>query len=121
MADKMSGLQKAAVLLIALGPEKSASIFRYLKADERADNHGSLVRRQIRQDHRDRLRMFILNKVQNLACVCFAHKLERTYLQRRGQLCDYLLCTDYRLAGSGKTGRCSEAYCDDGPDIAGCH
>ncbi len=34
MADKMSGLQKAAVLLIALGPEKSASIFRYLKEDE---------------------------------------------------------------------------------------
>ncbi len=30
----MSGLQKAAVLLIALGPEKSASIFRYLKEDE---------------------------------------------------------------------------------------
>ena len=34
MADKMSGLQKAAVLMIALGPEKSASIFRYLKEDE---------------------------------------------------------------------------------------
>ncbi|MCI9020569.1 MAG: flagellar motor switch protein FliG [Eubacterium sp.] len=34
MADKMSGLQKAAVLLIALGPEKSASIFKYLKEDE---------------------------------------------------------------------------------------
>ena len=34
MADKMSGLQKAAVLLISLGPEKSASIFRYLKEDE---------------------------------------------------------------------------------------
>ena len=34
MADKMSGLQKAAILLIALGPEKSASIFRYLKEDE---------------------------------------------------------------------------------------
>ena len=37
MADKMSGLQKAAVLLIALGPEKSASIFRYLKEDEIED------------------------------------------------------------------------------------
>ncbi len=34
MADKMSGLRKAAVLLIALGPEKSASIFKYLKEDE---------------------------------------------------------------------------------------
>lgn len=34
MADKMSGLQKAAVLLIALGPEKASSIFRYLKEDE---------------------------------------------------------------------------------------
>ena len=34
MADKMSGLQKAAVLLIALRPKKSASIFRYLKEDE---------------------------------------------------------------------------------------
>ena len=32
--DKMSGLQKSAVLLIALGPEKSASIFRHLKEDE---------------------------------------------------------------------------------------
>ena len=29
-----SGLQKAAVLLIALGPEKSASIFKHLKEDE---------------------------------------------------------------------------------------
>lgn len=36
MADKekMNGVQKAAVLLIALGPEKSASIFKYLKEDE---------------------------------------------------------------------------------------
>ena len=32
--DKMSGLQKSAVLLIALGPEKSASIFKHLKEDE---------------------------------------------------------------------------------------
>ncbi len=30
----ISGLQKAAVLLIALGPEKSASIFKHLKEDE---------------------------------------------------------------------------------------
>ena len=28
------GLQKAAILLIALGPEKSASIFKHLKEDE---------------------------------------------------------------------------------------
>ena len=34
MADKMSGLQKAAILLIALGPEKASSIFRFLKEDE---------------------------------------------------------------------------------------
>ncbi len=35
MADEqLSGVQKAAVLLIALGPEKSASIFKYLKEDE---------------------------------------------------------------------------------------
>ena len=32
--DKMSGLQKSAVLLIALGPEKSASIFKHLKEEE---------------------------------------------------------------------------------------
>ena len=32
--DKMSGLQKSAILLIALGPEKSATIFRHLKEDE---------------------------------------------------------------------------------------
>ncbi len=32
--DVLSGVQKAAVLLIALGPEKSASIFKYLKEDE---------------------------------------------------------------------------------------
>lgn len=32
--DEVSGLQKAAVLLIALGPEKSASIFKHLKEDE---------------------------------------------------------------------------------------
>ncbi len=32
--DGYTGLQKAAVLLIALGPEKSAEIFRHLKEDE---------------------------------------------------------------------------------------
>ena len=32
--DKMSGLQKSAILLIALGPEKSASIFKHLKEEE---------------------------------------------------------------------------------------
>ena len=30
----MNGVQKAAVLLISLGPEKSASIFKHLKDDE---------------------------------------------------------------------------------------
>ena len=32
--DKITGLQKAAILLIALGPEKSASVFKHLKDDE---------------------------------------------------------------------------------------
>ena len=32
--EDISGLQKAAILLIALGPEKSASIFTHLKEDE---------------------------------------------------------------------------------------
>ena len=32
--EKMSGLQKSAVLLIALGPEKSANIFKHLKEEE---------------------------------------------------------------------------------------
>ena len=32
--EKMSGLQKSAILLIALGPEKSANIFKHLKEDE---------------------------------------------------------------------------------------
>ena len=32
--DKISGLQKAAILLIALGPEKSATIFKHLKEGE---------------------------------------------------------------------------------------
>ncbi len=32
--EKIGGLQKAAILLIALGPEKSASIFKHLKEDE---------------------------------------------------------------------------------------
>ena len=32
--DKLSGLQKSAILLITLGPEKSASIFRHLKEEE---------------------------------------------------------------------------------------
>ncbi|MDE6981941.1 MAG: flagellar motor switch protein FliG, partial [Lachnospiraceae bacterium] len=36
MADKedFSGVQKAAILLIALGPERSADIFKHLKEDE---------------------------------------------------------------------------------------
>ena len=32
--DKLSGLQKSAILLIALGPEKSAAIFKHLKEEE---------------------------------------------------------------------------------------
>ncbi len=34
MDDEILGIQKAAILLIALGPEKSASVFRHLKEDE---------------------------------------------------------------------------------------
>lgn len=33
-SDELNGVQKAAVLLIALGPEKSADIFKHLKEDE---------------------------------------------------------------------------------------
>ena len=32
--DDIAGIKKAAILLIALGPEKSANIFKYLKEDE---------------------------------------------------------------------------------------
>ena len=32
--DKLTGLQKSAILLIALGPDKSATIFKHLKEDE---------------------------------------------------------------------------------------
>ena len=32
--DRVSGVQKAAILLIALGPEKSATIFKHLKEEE---------------------------------------------------------------------------------------
>ena len=37
MADELSGLQKAAILLISLGPEKSSLIFKHLKEDEIED------------------------------------------------------------------------------------
>ena len=32
--EKINGVQKAAILMIALGPEKSAAIFKHLKEDE---------------------------------------------------------------------------------------
>ena len=32
--EEITGVQKAAILLIALGPEKSANVFKYLKEDE---------------------------------------------------------------------------------------
>ncbi len=32
--QSMSGIQKAAILLISLGPEKSSTIFKHLKEDE---------------------------------------------------------------------------------------
>ena len=35
--EKLTGLQKSAVLLITLGPEKSASIFKHLKEEEREE------------------------------------------------------------------------------------
>lgn len=34
MKDELSGLQKAAILLISLGPEKSVNVFKHLKEDE---------------------------------------------------------------------------------------
>lgn len=33
-SEEYTGVQKAAILLIALGPEKSASIFKHLKEEE---------------------------------------------------------------------------------------
>ena len=33
-SGEYSGLEKSAILLIALGPEKSAKIFKYLKEEE---------------------------------------------------------------------------------------
>lgn len=35
--DELKGIQKAAILLIALGPEKSSLIFKHLKEDEIED------------------------------------------------------------------------------------
>ena len=35
--EKINGVQKAAILMIALGPEKSAAIFKHLKEDEVED------------------------------------------------------------------------------------
>ncbi|MBQ9390933.1 MAG: flagellar motor switch protein FliG, partial [Lachnospiraceae bacterium] len=32
--EELSGVQKAAILLISLGPEKSADIFKHLKEEE---------------------------------------------------------------------------------------
>ena len=34
MSETYTGVQKAAILLIALGPEKSSAIFKHLKEDE---------------------------------------------------------------------------------------
>ena len=34
MKEEISGIQKAAILLITLGPEKSANVFKHLKEDE---------------------------------------------------------------------------------------
>ena len=34
MSEEYTGTQKAAILLIALGPEKAATIFQHLKEDE---------------------------------------------------------------------------------------
>ena len=34
LTDNLTGTQKAAILLIALGPEKSSLIFKYLKEEE---------------------------------------------------------------------------------------
>ncbi len=34
LIDEITGVQKAAILLIALGPEKSATVFKHLKEDE---------------------------------------------------------------------------------------
>ena len=33
-AEELNGVQKAAILLIALGPEKSSQIFKHLKEEE---------------------------------------------------------------------------------------
>ena len=33
-SEEISGIQKAAILLIALGPDKSSSVFKHLKEDD---------------------------------------------------------------------------------------
>ena len=34
VTDDINGVQKAAILMICLGPEKSANVFKHLKEDE---------------------------------------------------------------------------------------
>ena len=35
--------------------------------------------------------MLILNKVENLGCLCLSYKFERSYLERSSQFAQYLL------------------------------
>ena len=53
---------------------------------------GRLCRSQIRKDHRNRLRMFILYKVQQLCRICLSDKFERTNLERCCKFCNNSLC-----------------------------
>ncbi len=58
---------------------------------KRSHNHRGLRRRQIGQNHSNRLRMLILYKVQHLARIGLAHKFKRPNLQGCGEFGNYFL------------------------------
>ena len=57
---------------------------------QRRQDGGCLLRLQIGQDQRDRLRIFVLDEVQDLRGIRFPRKVKRTHLQRRRQAIQHL-------------------------------
>ena len=134
---EMDGVEKAAILLIALGPEKSAQIFKHLKEDEIEQltleiANTSSVSPQTKE--------MVLNEFYEVCLaqqyiaeggISYAKELlekalgeDKAKADHRFNSCisaGFHVFDGSVITATGETGRCSKKNCTDGQNITGCY
>ena len=88
-SEELSGVQKAAVLLIALGPDKSANVFKHLKEDEIEQLHLckfdrlNLFERQMPANYLTLFRMSIHRQLHSFYPICLPDRHLQLFLHCR--------------------------------------